>query len=989
MTMPTKCFKRSLIAMSISTLFAISSPSFAASNTDGSIQGSITSETSLPLSGANVSIKNQNTGLTRTIQSDSNGKYRIPRLPIGQYTITISAAGYADEIIENVNVAIGSNSNIEASLDPEGMERLQVKGSSRIASIDTTSSEASMVIGQIEIERLPLPKDITSVALLAPGTTRGDARFGNFASFGGASVAENAFFINGLNVTNFRNGLGFSNVPFDFYEQFEVKTGGYGAEFGRSTGGVVNAVTKRGSNEWQFGGNIRYRPDALSSDSPDSYDMNGDIYTYNGEDSYDNVEGNIYASGPIIQDKLFFYAMYQPRSETQEYVADRGTTFSSVDSDNPFWGLKLDWNIAENHTLEFTGFSDESDDESSNHLYDYENKMVGDQTSISIDKSGGDNYVFAYTGQLTDSFSARLLYGVNEYNLTSSSNIAEDCNLIYDRRASAPKVSRGCASSADYFQEEGSDKREEFRADFEWFIADDHVLNFGYDQEINTSNSNQYYSGPEGVYWFYYDTAPGTELPNGGIVPDGVTEYARSRERTVGGDFEVNSSALYIEDTWSVTDEITLSLGLRWDSFDNKNSEGESFVKIDDMFAPRLGASWDINGDGESKLFANVGRYFLPVASNTNVRLAGNEYDVRKYYVLEGTTDQEINGIQVPTPNLGAQIGGDEYLADGTVPDTAGIVDQDLDPMYQDEIILGYQAMLNEDWSWGIKGTQRKLNGAIDDMTISHWTEAKYGCSHPGGGGYVLGNPGQDMTVAVDSDCDADHTLDKTVTIPGSELGYPEAERTYNAVDLTLNRAWTDDWSMSATYTWSQSYGNTEGLVKSDNAQDDAGLTQDFDFPELMDGADGYLPNDRRHMFKIFGAYAVTEDFTVGANFTVESGRPLNKFGVGHPNGQPSYGDTYYTLNSDGTSYDFNPRGSDGRTDWVYRLDLSASYMIQVSELDVLLKANIYNVFDSSATTRQVETYELNSPGTIDTDFGTITGYQTPRYVEFSASVKF
>ncbi|MCL1048705.1 TonB-dependent receptor [Shewanella abyssi] len=984
--MKTVNFKRSLLAASITALLTISTPVLAASNVDGTIQGTVTTDSSGPVLGASIAIRNQATGLTRSIETDSNGKYRIPRLPIGQYTLTISADGYNDKVVKDIPVSIGGNSNVATTLDEIGMERLEVTGSSRIASIDTTSSETSLVISQVEIDRLPLPKDVTSVALLAPGTTRGDGRFGNFASFGGASVAENAFYINGLNVTNFRNGLGFSNVPFDFYEQFEVKTGGYSAEFGRSTGGVVNAVTKRGGNDWEFGGNIRYRPDSLSEQSPDSFDQNDDIYIYNGADSYDKVEGNVYASGPLIEDTLFFYAMYQPRSTKQEYVADRGTSFSSVESDNPFWGLKLDWNIAENHTLEFLGFSDKSDNTSDNYLYDYETKTRGIQTSTSVDESGGDNYVFTYTGQITDNFSARILYGVNEYNLTTSSNIAADCNLIYDRRASAPQVSRGCASSADYSQEEGEDQRKEFRADFEWFVADDHVLKFGYDQEINTSKSNQFYSGPDGVYWFYYDTTPGTELANGGIVPDDVYQYARSRERTVGGDFEVESQAIYLEDTWTVTDDVTLSMGVRWDSFNNKNSNGESFVKIDDMFAPRLGAAWDINGDGESKIFANVGRYFLPVASNTNVRLAGNEYDVRKYYVLDGTTDQEINGIQVPIADLGAQIGGDEFLADGNVPNPAGIVDQELDPMYQDEIILGYQSMIDEDWSWGIKGTQRKLNGAIDDMTISHWTEAKYGCAHPGGGGYVLGNPGEDMTVDLDTNCDGE--VDTTETIPGSELGYPEAERTYNAIDLTLNRAWDSQWSLSGTYTWSQSYGNTEGLVKSDNAQGDAGLTQDFDFPELMDGADGYLPNDRRHMFKLFGAYAITEDFTVGANFTAESGRPLNKFGIGHPDGRPSYGDTYYTQNADGT-FDYNPRGTDGRTDWVYRLDLSASYAINVSELDIVLKANLYNVFDSSATTRQVELYELGDPGVSNPDYGTISGYQTPRYVEFSASVKF
>lgn len=80
----------------------------------------------------------------------------------------------------------------------------------------------------------------------------------------------------------------------------------------------------------------------------------------------------------------------------------------------------------------------------------------------------------------------------------------------------------------------------------------------------------------------------------------------------------------------------------------------------------------------------------------------------------------------------------------------------------------------------------------------------------------------------------------------------------------------------------SKSYGNTEGLVKSDIEQDDAGITQDFDFPELMDGAFGDTPNDRRHSFKAYGTYALMDNLLVGANARLTSGRPLNAFGIGH-----------------------------------------------------------------------------------------------------------
>ncbi len=108
-----------------------------------------------------------------------------------------------------------------------------------------------------------------SVALLAPGIEQGPRlrrRCG--VSFGGSSVAENTVYINGLNVTDFYNRIGFSSVPYAFYKEFQVKTGGYSVEFGRTTGGVINAVTRSGTNEFEFGGEITWEPDFLQATKP-------------------------------------------------------------------------------------------------------------------------------------------------------------------------------------------------------------------------------------------------------------------------------------------------------------------------------------------------------------------------------------------------------------------------------------------------------------------------------------------------------------------------------------------------------------------------------------------------------------------------------------------------------------------------------------------------------------------------------------------------
>jgi hypothetical protein len=603
--------------------------------------------------------------------------------------------------------------------------------------------------------------------------------------------------------------------------------------------------------------------------------------------------------------------------------------------------------------------------------------------------------------------------------------------MVLDLRSNKPQgYDIGCAGLNDYFVEVGKDKREAIRLDFEWVLGD-HTLRFGMDNETNTSFSQQKYSGTgDGAYWLIYDNPnPGAEIQPGVFTPTDQAFYARDRVRTVGGAFKTEASALYIEDIWAVTDNLTLTLGLRQETFDNMNSNGDTFAKIDDMIAPRIGASWDINGDGESKLYGSVGRYFLPVANNTNVRLSGNEFDVRTYYELTGDTGLQANtadnGSTYYTPALGATF-GQTINANGEVPDVTVIVDQDLDPMYQDEFIIGYQRMVSDDMNIGVRAIRRELNGAIDDMLIDHYTEATYGCGHIDHA-YVLGNPGEDMSVDIDTDCDG--VGDGIQTISGEALGYPKAERKYNAVEFTFERAWDDVWSLQGSYTWSHSYGNSEGLVKSDNGQDDAGITTDFDFVELTDGAYGNLANDRRHMFKIFGAYALTENLRVSANLSMYSGRPRNAFGVSHPNvgtpndagqvygGPVSYGQTYYQcianctsavdgntnigangqpqypiIYADGTQavpeFQFNPRGSAGRTDWITRLDLSLTYDWEIGGSDVTLRADVFNVLGNEGVTYYNEDIEA-SIGDYDHSFGVADTWQTPRYVQFSASFKF
>ncbi|WP_444924132.1 TonB-dependent receptor domain-containing protein [Microbulbifer sp. DLAB2-AF] len=994
-----KNFKRVLLAASIS-LPVIGGQALAAGNVNGSIDGTVISSSGNDLSGATIIIENDKNGFRRTMSTGENSDFRV-NLPTGIYKVTVQKDGYQPAVVEAVAVSIGSSTKLDIPLISGDLEEVVVVGEA-VPQIRTGTAESALNIGLSDIEMLPVARNIESVALLAPGTVLGDSGFGedkDLISFGGASVGENAYYIDGLNVTNFRNGLGGSSVPFEFYDQFQIKTGGYSAEFGRSLGGVFNAVTKKGSNEFEYGVVAYYEPAALRSEAPDSLSADGTLYDLNSENEESKYTTDYYVSGPIIPDKLFFYALYE-QQETVEEFTTRGSPsrYNDRSIDDDFWGVNLTWNVTDNHILSYMQFSDKRTRENDQFNYDYFNRDKKEYTGTKWDKRGGDNWLVRYDGQITDNFSVSMLHGQNEYSLTTISTTDLECPYVRDFSAGALPGNTderpGCQASSRV--QTGGDERVADRIDFEWVI-DDHTIRFGYDQETNSSSSKETYSGTGlraggGVYYRYYTYLPDVELPNGGIVPptngaETPVHIVSYRVGDVEGDFEVESKAFYIEDTWDITDTLTLSAGIRNETFSNLNGEGDTFIEIDDQWAPRLSFSWDPGGDGESRVYGNWGRYFMPIASNTNVRLSGGELGFERYFIFDGEYDPKtyaptnVGADGVPTSE---EVGSARVTSDGNVPDSAQLSDKDLKPMYQDEFILGYERLFADDWTLGIKATYRDLKSHIDDVSIDHAVDA-LGYEHTGDGhGYVLANPGSDITIPYDRYGTGE--LEMT-TFSAELLNYPEAKRTYKELEFSAKRAFDGIWGLSASYTWSQSKGNSEGYVKSDNAQDDAGITQDFDFPELMDGANGYLPNDRTHKIKIYGNYQVMENLLLGANFLLQSGRPINSFGAGHPNGTPAYGDTYYVTDSNGNLIKTS-RGSRGRTSWVNQIDLSLVYSTRIGLADVELRAEVFNLLDADAETEVYEFAE-SSPGVLDPSWGVNQEYQAPRYFRFGASARF
>ncbi|TFW30288.1 TonB-dependent receptor [Massilia arenosa] len=960
---------------------ALPTAAYAASNSAGSLVGRA-------MAGTVVTIENKDIGLTRTITVGKDGQFQVTQLPPGTYTLSTT---YADGSKENLSAAVNAGDGTTVTFaGPTAGQKVIVTG--RATKIDVKSSESSQVLSKATIDRLPVTRDVTAVALLAPGATAGDTRIGsagtragNVPSLGGASPAENVYYINGFNVTNSLNGVAFNQVPFDAIASQQVKTGGYGPEYGRSLGGVLSVTTKRGTNEWHGGANVIYSPSSLQGDSvySEKSPTTGKWNLVSRPGGTDDLKSNLWIGGPVIEDKLYIFGLVQGASIKSKTYGN--TEQSEVKNTSPQYLTKIDWNINDKNLLEFTAFSDKSKDKQ----YTYKSVVPyqtarGEKVGTDEFTTGGQNAIVKYTSWITDDFTVSALLGQGKYDRTSRIETAA-CPYVTDRRTSTTKK-LGCATQTLITDPNAKDQRDAWRLDAEWNLGA-HGLRFGMDNETYKTTEGSFYPGE--TNYSVRNLKAGSTLSNGYVNDTGSTlQYVQARTLFNGGTFKTKNSAFYLEDNWQVTKTVMASLGVRSESFNNLNAEGSSFIKVDNTIAPRLGLAWDVNGDAQTKVFANAGRYYIPVMSNTNVRLAGTETDYYDFYAFDGSFGSDKKQL----PGMGAQLGSRQIVHNGEIKDPRTVVDPNIKPMFQDEYILGIQQALSNRWSVTAKATYRNLKSVMDDV-----------CNDEGAGAWALGagytadqadtiaatvgncflyNPGKDLTANVDL---GDGQGLTPITIPAAALKFPQPKRTYKALELGFERAWDGVWSLQGSYVLAYSKGNTEGYVKSDIGQDDAGIGQDWDYPGLMEGSYGFLPNDRRHTFKVFGAYQVAPEWRVGANVLIQSGRPRNCLG-------------YYAGDLDGVSIGYqsasfycngelHPRGTWGRTPWLHELSVQANYEPKWMK-GLSFQVDVLNVFNTRTVTSVTEEAE-QGVGSPSPTFEQPYGIQKARSFRFQAQYTF
>jgi len=279
----------------------------AAQGTFGSISGTVVDTNGAVISGATVEVTNTGTGDKRTVVTSDTGAYTVPNLPVGMYSIRVTANNFAATTQKEIKVSVAFDTPVKITLNAGGAtEVITVTGTDVQTQLNTTDHTMSTLLDNKQILDLPLlSRDPSNLVLLAPGTVRTNTGLGGF-SINGSRERNNNFIVDGVDNNDVDVpgiGGGVSSPNLDATQEFRVITGNGAAEYGRNTGGVIALATKSGSNEYHGNAYIYYRSDAFAARS--FFDPANQI------DPLQRKQFGGSIGGPIKKDKLFFFFNYE------------------------------------------------------------------------------------------------------------------------------------------------------------------------------------------------------------------------------------------------------------------------------------------------------------------------------------------------------------------------------------------------------------------------------------------------------------------------------------------------------------------------------------------------------------------------------------------------------------------------------------------------------------------------------------------------------
>jgi outer membrane receptor for ferrienterochelin and colicin len=992
--------KRLVFAILASLVMA--SSGFAQGSPTGTISGRVTSEAGA-LPGVTVTATSPTLQGSRTAVTSENGDFILPLLPPGEYKVLFELQGFRT-VEQAANVAAAQTVPVDVRLSAGITETVNVSGNqetfAQLAPV-STSYKAS------DIAALPTDRSLNSTMLFAPGvfstgpSTNSQDSTTQAITISGAMSFENLFLVNGVVLNENVRGQAVPLFIEDAVQETTVTSGAISAEFGRFSGGVVNAVTKSGGN--RFSGSFRttFTNDDWRELTPHPNDTKVDdvVPTY-----------EFTAGGPVTRDHLWFFGA----GRVVDRVESRQTTTTNIpyafsEEERRYEG-KLTFSLNPNHT--FRG------------SYIYRNRDQFNTSSFTIldlrslyNRSLPDDLrSINYTGVLSPNFFVEGTFSNRNLKFVNSGATTTDIidgTLVVDQarnsRYWAPTFCGVCG-----LDEERNNKNLVLKGTY--FASTrgtgSHSLVFGYDTFNDIRLAENHQSGSD------YRILGTTSIIRDGVVYPSWTPGSSTQIQwnpidaaSLGTDFRTHS--FFVNDQWRVTNRMTINLGLRWDKNDGKDSAGNVVAK-DSGFSPRLAVTFDPTGDSKWTLNASYGKYiaglansiadsgsnggvpstfqyeYLGPAINTDVNAPTSSLiptdqalsTLWAWFNANGSTNRPVVGVDIPGVNTRV---GDSLTSPGVHEVTGGVTRQ-----------IGGRGMVRVD---GIYRT---------------WTDFYYSQRDTATG--TVRDPAGIL---------------RDLTIVGNST---EPERQYAAMNVQTSYRLGTRLNMHAVYTLSRTWGNfdgetinngpiTAGTVSAGSAT--TGRTGWGVYPEYHQASwnrpVGDLATDQRHRARFWAVWQlpVAERFgsvSVSAVEQINSGSPYFAAGPVNP--------TAYVTNTFGyespptqAAYFFTDR--DGfRTDHVYRTDFAVNYGYRLAALstsELFFQFQMWNVFNQDAiadvnnidiTTRTRDggtaTLAAFNPFTtapvqdvnwaLGPNFGLArnrNAYQVPRQFRFSMGIKF
>jgi outer membrane receptor for ferrienterochelin and colicin len=796
--------------------FAVATTAFAQTDvTTSRITGTATAASdggALP--GVNVEVKNQDTGLVVVAVTDATGFYRALNLPTGSYTITATLDGFHPASTENVRLLLGVPKTVNFNMQSSTVsEAVTVRGT--VPEVEITNTSASTTISTEEIKQLPISgRDFKNLVTLTP-QVRIESERGTI-SISGERGINTSIMIDGVDYNNamFGGQVGGAegraplSISQESIKEFTVITNGASVEFGRTGGGVVNVITKSGTNA--FHGSVFYynQPQGLIANFADTT-VNG--VTTKGKEPADQKKEQYGASlgGPIMRDRLFFFGSFdnQNKSITVPILAsvldpDIFARYPELASPDTYvqtqdgWVAfgRLDFQAGSAHRFMVRG-----------NVNDYEgiNGTSDAQTRTESYNGIEGLRTYAYVGNYSAQFMPSLL---NDLNL----NYVKEDTPREDKGLNLPEIQLGTNRYGEVsFLPIVTTTHKKAVADTVTYLVKEHVVKVG--AEYNYNDLTQIFKGNwRGVFifnnkadmlagnWFQYRQFGGL----GGRTSD------------EGGAASLNQKelALFAQDQWFVTPKLTVTAGVRWEKLDNPdeailnpsdpNADGSfnltgHIPDEDKAWSPRLGISW--SPDNKSVVRLSAGRFWSRTPLLLWVQPFTSNGIQATQYTVTATTNSSGAVTGPPTDPL-APGWGDAFTVPGveridftrvTAPPRPGVfwVDPNFRNPYTDRLTLGLEREILSRTAASLELVYAKghnLQRLTDINRQYDGTTSSNGLPHYG-----------------------TSTASKPYPYYGTIItSKSDAKAIYYAATLHFQRHFTDRFSINAGLTWSKDRDN-------------------------------------------------------------------------------------------------------------------------------------------------------------------------------------